>query len=198
MEPTKTAEDRATPPKGQQHLARRLSRHWRTLCSTIVTATLAVPFAAPAAPANGDFEQLLATADRHAVASDHAKAVDSYHRAYFAMPVELRTTDVGELVVLAASRHAIEANKKSVDIRTLQLCQTLVSEFITELSASKARHKPSPDPAIAMLEALEEIAPAPAHAANTAMPAEIVPQDARDTRRTSAADLDEPATKGFG
>ncbi|MEM7157691.1 MAG: hypothetical protein AAF799_32925, partial [Myxococcota bacterium] len=112
-----------------------------------------------AAPAEGDFEQLLANADGHAMEGRHAEALTEYELAFAAMPAHLRATSVGELVVIAASKSALEDYEARGDVESLKRGRALLVDFIVAVSSNAGSNPPSLAPAREKLDELEAAAP---------------------------------------
>ena len=131
----------------------------------LATVLAAQPAIALSAPAQGDFEQLLADADGHAIEGRHAQALTEYEQAFAAMPAELRATSVGELVVVAASKSALEDFKARGDIESLKRGRALLVDFIVVVSSHASSSPPSLDTARKQLAEIDDATPAPEPAA---------------------------------
>ncbi len=95
-----------------------------------VAVGLVSPPAHALAPESGDFEQRIADADGHADAGEHADAVEDYVGAFEAMPDELKVTEVGEFVVLAAGKAALADFEARQDPKSLKKARDLLEGFI--------------------------------------------------------------------
>jgi hypothetical protein len=129
-------------------------------CAVLVALAGAVPVASAAAP-ESDFELLLAEADGHAIDGRYAQALDAYEHAYEAMPAELIATGVGELVVLAGGKAAVEDYKVRGEIESLKRGRALLVKFVTAVSADPNAAPPSLNAVQAWLDEIDEAIPAP-------------------------------------
>ncbi|MCA9655914.1 MAG: hypothetical protein KC501_38765 [Myxococcales bacterium] len=135
-----------------------------------------------AAPAKGqDFEELLGQADEHAIEGRHAEALQTYEQAYAAMPVELKATGVGELVVLAAGKAAIGAYEADGNVQWLVRGRALLVDFIKEVSARPDAAPPSVDAARARLEEIDATLPETTEASSPPEPPPAAPEPATTT-----------------
>lgn len=168
----------------------------RTLAAGLAL-TLALPAAVARAAPQGDFEQLIAQADGHADAQRHADALQTYVAAFDAMPDELKGSEVGEFVALAAAKAAKADYQEREDEQALAQGRGVLTRFIEQ--ASGVQGAPSVEPAkerLAELDALVpperpepvEVAP-PEPAPEEVEPAaeEVEPVDRRSVRRRKVA-----------
>ena len=124
--------------KRSRMLERRIGAPWGLVTSVAVALSLigGVPAAHAAAAPDGDFEQLIAEADAHAVAGRHAEALESYAAAFEAMPTDLRISTVGEFVALEAGQAAVEDFRARGDAASLVRGQTVLRMFLADLEVA--------------------------------------------------------------
>jgi len=130
-----------------------------------------------AAAPKADFEQLIARADEQAGQGHHADALRSYAEAFRAMPQELKGSDVGEFVALAAGNAAIEDFRARGDRAALEDGRVVLLAFIgAAQGADPATGPASIDGAKERLAELEALMPA-----STDTPTEPPPAPSSET-----------------
>lgn len=151
---------------------------------------LALPvtgLSARAAPQD-DFEQLIAEADGHADAKRHADALRTYVAAFDAMPDELKRSEVGEFVALAAAKAAKSDYQERQDEQALLQGRQVLTRFIG--LASGVAGAASVGAAEAHLAELDALMPSERSDADED---EAAPPDALDIEPTPVTEpVDEP------
>lgn len=163
----------------------------------LALALVAAPVPAFAAPGEGDFEQLLAEADGHALDGRPDEALTAYEKAFEAMPPELRATEVGELVVLAAGKAALDDYERNHDVESLRRGRALLIAFITEVSSRPDAPPPPLDSARARLDEIDAAIPEAEPATPPPAPAVTTNENAEPTSPEPMTD-DAPRRRPLG
>lgn len=148
----------------------------------VVAATLCVAIGAPgsirAAAPQADFEQLIARADEHSGQGQHAEALRAYAEAFSMMPAELKASDVGEFVALAAGHAALDDFRARGEPSSLEEGRTVLLSFIEAVDGVNPALQPaSTDAARERLAEIDALVPV-----DPAAPGESpTPLDASDT-----------------
>lgn len=111
------------------------------VAGTAETATAPEPATAEpttAEPMDIDFEALVAEGERLVAANAHAEGAEQFSSAYLLMPAEVRVTDAGRFVVVAASNACESAWQATADHKHLEANLVLLQAYLADLEAARA------------------------------------------------------------
>jgi hypothetical protein len=142
------------------HQRSGLSRGLIPVVVVALTLAIANPPARAAAP-ESSFEQLIAEADTHASEGRPQEALAAYGTAFSSMPPELRTSEVGEFVALAAAEAAMADYEQRKDKRSLEQGRMVLLTFVGQVDSAGPDAPVSIDAAKAQLAKLDAMMPKP-------------------------------------